>query len=61
MMCLHVRCIDFAFFYDFSIGFWNDSGNVVFLSFHCINVFLTDTKNVQYASHVYIPGTFVMM
>jgi hypothetical protein len=35
---LCVKGIDFAFFYDFSVGFWNCSHNMFFLSL--IYVFL---------------------
>ena len=33
-LCVCVGCINFAYFYDFSIGFWNCSKNVVFLFFN---------------------------
>ena len=35
-MYLCVRGMSFAFFYDFSIGFWNFPNSVVFLVFHFI-------------------------
>jgi hypothetical protein len=35
-MCVRSTCIDFASFYDFSIGFWNCSDGVVIFVFHFI-------------------------
>ena len=37
-LCVYVGCINFACFYDFSIGFWNCSKNVVFLFFNLLTL-----------------------
>ena len=46
VMYLCVRGIGFASFYDLSIGFWNCSGNVVFLVFILLNT-LHDSISMQ--------------